>query len=356
MKIACFADLHANLFEEFADKSLKYGNTRLKDTLHCLYRIHQYCLHHQIDTVLFAGDLFHKRVLVNTLVENLVYDQIKAMIDDDIFIYMIPGNHDQVDNSDYPQHSLHIFDSLENVYIADVKDKLKSYELCDNVFVYPAPFSKNTKMIKELIKGYAESISSHNNHDCNILLGHMGIDGASTGKSSYPLEGSFTLDDLYPDVFDFGVFGHYHKRQHLGGVENYFYVGAPLQHNFNDEDQKKGFAVIDTDKRTMKFINLKSPKFITVTDPDISSEELSEYKNDFVRFQIPSNKVDIVDENLSQLDLNIKHRIEPQKEFKEEKRLDIDHSMSDFDIAKHYCKKFNPKATNTLINILEKVE
>lgn len=240
MKIACFADVHANLFEEFADKSPKYGNTRLKDILHCLYRIHHYCLHHDIKVVLFAGDMFHKRVLVNTLVENLVYDRIKAMNDDGLFIYMIPGNHDQVDDTDYPQHSLHIFDSLNNIFVADEGERLNPYAIKDeeangNVYIYPAPFSKNTKMIKELIKKHADSFSSNSRYDCGILLGHMGIDGASTGKSSYPLEGAFTLDDLYPDVFNFGIFGHYHKRQHLGGIKNYFYVGAPLQHNFNDE-------------------------------------------------------------------------------------------------------------------------
>lgn len=363
MKIVCFADVHANLFEEFADRSPKYGNTRLKDILHCLHRIHVYCVKHNINTILFAGDLFHKRVLVNTLVENLVYDQIKAMTDDRIFIYMIPGNHDQIDNSDFPQHSLHIFDSLKNVYIADTEKSLVPYTIPYNdedshkfVNIYPAPFSKNVQMIKDLITSYAEIARKHTDDAiCDVLLGHAGIDGASTGRSSYPLEGAFSVDDLYPDVFDFGIFGHYHKRQHLNGLENYFYIGAPLQHNFNDEGQKKGFAVIDTVDKTTKFVNLKSPRFITITDPEISAEDLDAYKGDYVRFQIPADKVESINADIEQSGIKLKHRIEPQKEYEEEKRLDIDHSMSNEEIVKHYCAKFNPKATDTLLNILEQV-
>lgn len=114
--------------------------------------------------------------------------------------------------------------------------------------------------------------------------------------------------------------------------------------------------MIDTIDKTMKFINLKSPEFITVTDPDISINDLQDYKHDFIRFQISADKVDLVNDSLDQSKLDIKHRIEPQKEYKEEKRLDIDHSMSDFEIVKRYCKKFNPKAEKTMLNILEKVE
>ncbi|BAK52980.1 SbcD type exonuclease [Bacillus phage SP-10] len=352
MRLVAFGDLHAHDFAEFAEPHEKYANTRLKAIVDVLENMIDYCKQEGIEYVLFAGDLFHKRVLVDTRVKNIIYD---VVAESGLQWIMIPGNHDQVDNSDYPQHSLHTFKDISGVVVLD---RFASYTLLtppgeDDVKIFPSPYSKNTAMVKDNLAGYINEIKQDKEEGadyCNILLGHAGISGATVGKSRYAMQDAFGINDFYPDVFNFGVFGHYHRRQRLDHYETFAYTGSPLQHNFNDEGQSNGFLLLDTVTGDLDFVDVLSPKFITVKTKNYDPDDL---RGNYVRFQIPADEVESLAEELPE---ELHHRIEPQKEFKEEKRVDVDHSMSSSEVVKTYCDQFNPEATSVLLDILSEVE
>lgn len=341
-KLLCFGDLHAHAFSEFSEPDEVTGNSRLTSIINCLKFMREYCIKNGIKYVLDAGDIFHKRKAVDTTTFNLVFNEIKAFSDAGITVIMIPGNHTQVDNSDFPEHSIEPFKEIENVLVLD-KFKEHTIQVDDtqenDIFIFPAPYSKNAEMVKKKLDKYAYDISNHGIEKQSILLGHLGVSGAFVGKSSYAMADAFTVDDLFPHHFQFVVLGHFHKSQDLGGYKHVFYTGAPIQHNFNDSGQDKGCWVIDMETQTKEFVEIPSPKFITVTD--WKAVDQKELEGNFVRYQVPASEVEELSENLPETS---KHRLEVQKSYDTEKRIDIDFSKSFEEIISEYAKEFKPEA------------
>lgn len=338
MKIICFGDLHAHPFKDFSAVDDATGNTRLTAIIHCLDFIRNYALEHDIDLVLDAGDIFHKRNNIDTTTYNSIFQAIKAMSDDGIQVAMIPGNHTQVDNSDMPETSIEPFSEIERVQV------LKAFEpyimLGPGVNVYPAPYSKNADMVKAHIDGYVRDITEEAETDraegrtppTSILLGHMGVSGASVGSGNFTMADAFSVADLHPDVFDFVVLGHFHKRQTLGGYDTAFYTGSPIQHNFNDEGQARGFMVIDTETKTTEFVEIPNRTFKTVTGAE-EAEDLDMTKH-YIRFRVD-------EEEMAQMapviELAPAHRVELTREYSDERRMDLDFSHPFAEMVKRYA-------------------
>lgn len=348
MKFVCFADLHAHMFTDFAEVDDVTGNSRFTHILRCLDFIKDYTLNNKIEYVLFAGDMFHKRKAVETKVFNFVFNKIKEFSESGLKTIMINGNHDMESNEDFSQHSLEPFKEIPNVVVLD---RFTSYTVGnEEAYIFPAPYSKNAEMVKKKIEEYAYTTVNEGIERKSILLGHLGVSGAFVGKNSYAMADAFTIDDLFPHAFAFGVFGHFHKRQFLGDTKHFFYCGAPIQHNFNDEGQEKGFMVIDLETGLAEFVEIPSPKFITITD--WKNVDKSVIENNYVRFQVTADEVEELTESLPE---NSKHRLEVKKVYEEERRIDVDFSMSAEEIVKEYARKFNPAAEEIGLEILREV-
>lgn len=343
-KVLCFGDLHANKFSDFSEADNVTGNSRLTSIIACLAFMREYCIKNNIKYVLDAGDLFHKRGAVDTEVFNFVFDEIRKFSDAGINVIMIPGNHNQYSNEDFPQHSIEQFKEIKNV---TVLDRFTPHKLDSGDWVFPVPYSKNAELVKKAIDKYAYDTVNEGIERSSILLGHLGVSGAFVGKSSYAMSDAFTVEDLMPHAFQFVVLGHFHKYQDLGGHSHVFYTGAPIQHNFNDEGQEKGCWVIDTETKEKELVVIPSPKFITVkewktTDP-------TELEGNFVRFQVPPEDVEELSESLPETS---KHRLEVQKTYEEDRRVDVDFSMSFDEIVTKYAEEFKPEAKEVGLEIL----
>lgn len=355
MKAIAFGDYHGHLYTDFMNVDEITGNSRFTQQLNTLQYMRKYCIDNDIPLVLFAGDLYHKRVTVNTVVYNMIRDEIKQFGEAGIRVVMIPGNHDQVDNSDLPQHSLHSFRELENVVVLDKFEPHYEHfhqdDKIESIGIYPAPYSKNAQMVKDAIEQYAYITTNEGLEKKSVLLGHLGISGAYVGKGNYAMADAFAVEDLFPHAFAFGVFGHFHKRQYLGGHKHYFYTGAPIQHSFSDEGEEKGFMVLDFETGEATFEEIPSPMFITVSN--YKEVDFNELKGNFIRFQVNS---DDVEDLMSKIPEDLQYRLEVQKVYKEEKRVDVDISMSFADIIKTYAKEFKPEAEKTGLDIWREVE
>lgn len=357
MKFIAYGDFHAHLFTDFAEVDTETGNSRFTQQLEALRFMNNYCVENDISLTLFAGDMYHKRKAVDQTVKNRIRDEVKRFGQFGIWTVMIPGNHDQVDNSDFPQHSLHSFRELEKVVLLDRFDPyFLPWEIAEGeeAFIYPVPYSKNAEMVKQEINRYAEHAKARPEVP-HILLGHLGVSGAYVGKGSYAMADAFTVSDLHPEAFNFGVFGHFHKRQQLGGHEHYFYTGSPLQHSFNDEGEDKGFYVCDTTTGKAEFVAIPAPQFITVKvkkAADIKRVK-KELEGNFLRIQVEAEHVDKL---VSELPDEAKFRIEVQKEYTEERRIDVDSSMPIAQIITEYSKEFNEDALDVGLEILREVE
>jgi DNA repair exonuclease SbcCD nuclease subunit len=364
MKVAVCADIHAHNYKEFDRHSDLSGSERLDYIIHALTDIKDICVSRNIRTLLIAGDLFHIRSRVPTVVMNSVYDTIKNISEYFDDIIMIPGNHDDNDNSDLPKHSLHTFKDIPNVYVSD---KLNGcLLLSDGTAIACARYSKNTEMVKEYIRKQAEMSMNNPGMDM-ILMAHVGVNGGLIGKGNYPMAEAFDVEDLYPEAFSSVVLGHFHKRQFLGGYNHVFYCGAPIQHSYSDEGEDKGFYIIDTEIRhgRPEFVPLDYPMFVTLSSDDALNEYLVNHnymKGNYLRFQIKESELDELKTILAKMP-GLQYKIELEKEYKEESRIDIKVGMSPEEVIKKYAEEYAPdqdlnvESTSKLgLDILETVK
>lgn len=304
--IIAFSDFHAHLWAEFATPlDNVYVNTRFEEQVEVLETV----LTHAQETgrsVIFAGDLFHKRVNVNTAVFNAIFNKFREY--GDVPVLMVRGNHDSMNNSLYSNHSLKPFEALSNVVVVatpQVVDFAGSKVSC-------LPYGDEIDIMKKFL-------SSPDTQSADILVAHIGIEGAKE-SSGHSLEGAFTLSDLYSENYNHVILGHYHKHQFLN--DNTFYVGNTLPTSFSDVDDK-GVMMLDT-KTPVKavFRHIPSKKFLTLSPSDITSDNAEEILTDnYVRLRASKQEVS----SMTALPEDIPHtvRIEVQDVVSTDTRIDI---------------------------------
>lgn len=250
-KIVLFSDLHAHSWSEFS-ATIEYEgktlNSRLVDALKVIKQIERYVTtHNQIHNVIFAGDLFHRKRLVDIPVFNMIIQHMAHLADNLADkLYVLVGNHDQSyrDGSDHGNSVLALA-SHPNICVADDMMSLPN-KWC------LIPYRKDKNELLKMIE-YGERVN------CACYVMHVGIDGAVTGASEFkPKEPLTVLELPARPVYA----GHYHFPQRLP-KKNVTYIGAPLEHIRGDGFHKeRGFIVVDGDDPT-KFerVPIVGPRF-----------------------------------------------------------------------------------------------
>lgn len=341
-KAIFFTDFHAHIFEDFAKPDPEFVNDRFRAQLDTLQAVYDIARQHQA-TVLFGGDMFHKRGKIDDVVFNNVFGVVAR--NSDIPTKLVRGNHDSRTNQTVTEHWLATFKHLPHVDVFDVPDS--QWQPDGDWYLYTVPYSDDVVYLKQKIAEFAEQQAKRT--EPSILVGHIGVDGSEVGRYSHRLEGAFKVGDLFPDVFTYVALGHYHKRQFLGGLDNVFYGGNTIQTSFSDEGQDKGVFLIDFEKGGKpEFIPIPNKKFITLTEIPENVQEIVD--NNYVRFVIPQNLATEIEIYKEESD-NI--RIEVQREYKTETRIEIGMESSEEQIVEAYTKEFYPEVTPLALNILK---
>ena len=364
MKIVCTGDWHACNFTDFS-KSLmvvwdsellrykdvtdnqddfpesKEMSSRLFNILKGLCDIRDYCLKNNVEHVLLAGDLFHKRGQIEVTVYNAVYQILDSYYSVGIQVHIIAGNHDQTDSSDVPVSAIYPFRELAHTIEKPEYFKIKQDN--DEVEIVALPFSKNKEFVLNSMNELREMCEEP---DSAILMCHLGITGGTVGSGMYSMKDEYSLHDLMADHWKAVVAGHYHQPQFL--QYNTIYTGTPVQNSFSDELKFKegynGFFVIDTSKRyDIRFVPIIAPRFITVS----SVEELEQYDEDYIKsnyFRIKSTASDAEDikdalEDMLGEEDSQEVRLELEKEYATEHRSDIGVSQSFEETVKIYAQE-----------------
>lgn len=339
MKFLFFTDSHFHIFTNYAKPDNNYPNDRFREQIETLQEVFNIAKKEEA-TVIFGGDLFHKRNAVDTRVYNEVFKVFAR--NQDVAVLLLRGNHDATTNSIYTDSSIDTFEYLSNVNV------FKSFGVIgkDNVNIVFTAYGDETEDIKEYIK---ENVQEGN---INILVGHLGVEGSLTGKGSHRLEGAFGYQDLLPNEYDFILLGHYHRRQYFQNP-NHFYGGSLMQQSFSDEQESNGVHLIDTDKLTTEFISINTRKFITVQGDNIPSNinDLVD-EGHFIRFIGTPEQVKSISLNKEDND-NIEMQV--QKSYTVEKRIDSDVSDDPLTIAESYANRFSPEAKKEILECLKEV-
>ena len=283
-----FSDAHVHSFNYKKSrvpfsKARGLFNSRLIDTVKAMWQMAEYAVDNKIGLVWFCGDMFHTRKAVYNDEINLVYDCLLWMSTHGIQIHMIPGNHDYGDR-DGNWNSIQPFDAIKNVTVNsnDVDVDIIQTRSGPDIRLVSVPYTDNPKIAKSRLEQAKNIAESFDDDKPQILLAHLGMQGAKVG-SDYVLvsDGDISADDVPYKSFTACFFGHFHEHQKL--FPNGWFVGALTQHNWSDTGGKRGFlhAKITKEKVTFKRIETNAPKFVDITEGE---DYESPKPHDFVRY------------------------------------------------------------------------
>jgi len=252
----------------------------LADTIAVEDEITQYAINHSINLVIFAGDLYRSTNPLHHVI-NAAEAAWKRRSDVGIVTFAMPGNHDYFTKSITSGHafaSVNIFSTdLKNVTVVD-KVQILNVQGINFLFV-PA--------------GHVTTLPQPTNAAPTVIVFHDLIAGSylSGGR---PADDGIDVSEINKVGAILVLGGDNHIPQSLSKIiPSGFYLGAPLQHNWGDRDQNRGFwhIKITTDGKPIvhsTLIPTNSPKFIRITMPACTTDvetimalqhKLNEYTN-----------------------------------------------------------------------------
>ena len=326
MKIALYSDLHAHPYNNGV--LLEHGvNGRVMDAARVIRQVYEYAIGHDVDYVVFGGDLFDRRksIDVNTYntIHKFVYEWSRQ-----VSSIMIPGNHDQANRSG-TVHALERFNSTDCVVISTPQ----WCELVEGVFLFGVPYYDDGAVIAAHIE---EGLKSKPEGKRHILLIHYGIEGAKIGPSDYVLPCELKLPMLQLDEWDIAFSGHYHIGQQLGS--KFHYIGSAMQHRWDDAGFEKTFVVYDSKDNSVQRVPTHAPNFLDIRDKTKNHN----VENCFVRvvrdYEISEPKKKQIEDKLKNRGaLSVEFRYETDKvDEKNEDRIEFSESGGEYQILDDY--------------------
>ena len=269
-KILIFSDPHGHNYKEFS--IIEDGiNTRLMDCVEALKKIHYSADKNEVDMIWFTGDLFHLKNNLDNKVIQLIMHEMKDLAMQ-YPLLLVPGHHDLYMWSSNPVLLEMLAEFSDQVVVVDKPMWIKDSRFF-NIPIYAEPCTRKIKELTDRIENLETNIQ-----EGPIFLAHQDMLGMRYG--------GFVVDqgldaELLSHKFRWSFIGHYHNPEkmelHKGDVDlfkdNVISVGAPLQHNFGDAGEPRGWWIIrigddghEFDPEQIDFItNDFSPQFVDFT-------------------------------------------------------------------------------------------
>ena len=405
MKIIHLSDLHLGI-ETYGRINPETGlSTRLEDFLSAFDQVVDYTLEHEVDLVLFCGDAYKSREPTQTQQREFAR-RINRLATNDVSVFLLVGNHD-LPNAIGRATTTEIFDTLavNNVYVSNRPDIYRITTRSGVVQIASLPwlrrsslFSKNeTKYLtfeqinQKLQQVLTDVIASHASKlDPElpaILAAHVWVSGARVGSESSMTIGQehkLMVSNITHPTFDYIALGHIHKHQVLSEIPPVVYAGDLVRLDFSEEEDEKGFYLVDiktnqtTGKRQVSFgfqpvdgrrfltikVNIESTGSApTSTVLNAIAEHDGKIKDAIVRFQIslPVDLEDQLNSNDIRDALKEAYFFTITKDIKRESRLRLGswaaEEITPFDALRTYLESKNtsPERANTLLEYGKKL-
>ncbi|MCG9547034.1 exonuclease SbcCD subunit D [Vibrio harveyi] len=257
----------------------------LDDQQAVLDQLIQYIENNPVDAVVVAGDIYDRSVpptiaieLLNKVVKRICGELNTPMI-------LISGNHDGAERLGFGSEQmknagLHIISNFEDmlnpvVIETESAGQVAFYGMPYNDpeqvrFAYQEPVSTHDQAHKLLAEKITEQFQSEQR---NVLVSHCFVDGAIESESERPLSigGSDRVSHEHFLNFDYVALGHLHQPQKKG--EEYIrYSGSLMKYSFGEQNQKKGFTLVEIDKNGFvsgEHINLAAPHEMRIVEGEL---------------------------------------------------------------------------------------
>ncbi len=301
MKILHFADLHLGV-ESYGRTNPETGlSTRLGDFLKALDQVVDYALENRVDLVLFCGDAYKTREPSQTQQREFA-KRINRLSTSDIPLFLLIGNHD-LPNAIGRATTTEIFDTLavKNVYVSNRPEVCRILTKSGIIQVASLPWLRrsallakeetknlnfeqlNQKLQQVLTDIIAADISKLDPGLPSVLAAHVWVSGAQIGSEramTIGQEHALLISNVANPAFDYVALGHIHRHQVLFQNPPVVYAGSLERLDFSDEEDDKGFYVVDikSDQQmgerqvSFDFHPITGRRFLTV-NIDIESED-----------------------------------------------------------------------------------
>jgi len=403
LKILHFADLHLGV-ETYGRIDPATGlSSRLLDFLSALDRVIEYALENKVDLVLFCGDAYKSREPTQTQQRELA-KRINRLTTSGIPIFLLVGNHD-LPNAIGRATTTEIFDTLsvKNVYVSN---RPGIYQIPTNsgvVQIASLPWLRRSALlakeetknltfdqINQRLQQVLTDIIAANAAKLDpglpsILAAHVWVSGAKIGSEKLMTIGQehvLLISNVANPAFDYVALGHIHKHQVLSQNPPTVYSGSLERLDFGEEDDDKGFCLIEieqdeeTGKRQVSFAfrPIAGRRFLTINiniepeDADPTATVLKaigeqKIKDAIVRLQVilPAEVEGQLRDNDIREAMKEAHYFAIAKDIKREARLRLGNwtaeEITPLDALKAYLesKKVSPERTQVLLEYGEKL-
>ena len=229
-----------------------------------------YLKEHNIQKCIHLGDVFDRRKYINykSLFDSrdFFFDQLAK---NNIETEIIAGNHDTFYKTTNEVNSVTL---LLNEY--------------SNIRTFDSPIEMSNYLLLPWIckDNYEHSMNVIENTKCNILFGHLEIDGFEA-HPGYLHDGGF--DKKLFDKFDMAFSGHFHHKSDNGTI---YYLGNPYELTWQDYKDVRGFHIFDTETRELTFIENQNRMFykFMYNDTELKLEDIDQidvnhFKNKYIK-------------------------------------------------------------------------
>jgi DNA repair exonuclease SbcCD nuclease subunit len=233
-------------------------------------------IENNIDTVIHLGDLVDRRKYINYLTAKRLRDDfLNPIWEKGITMHIIAGNHDTFYKNTNEVNSLKelVSGKYDNVHIWDQLPINWNFD-GTNILLLPWICDENRDATFEAIK----------NSKSPIVMGHLELNGYEMYRGHISDHGD---DPKIFDKFDLVCSGHYHTRSNSSNI---FYLGTPAQYTWSDYNDDKGFHILDTETRTLTFIQNPYTSFKKFFYDDLNKQmdevllfDANEFKDCYVK-------------------------------------------------------------------------
>ena len=268
MRILHFSDVHIGV-ESYGSTDPSTGlSTRLMDFLATFDEVVDFALDNSVDLVLFAGDAYKSRDPSQTHQREFAR-RIARLSREGVPVFLLVGNHD-LPHIASRATALDIFPTLSvpNVTIGDRLDTYIVHTAAGPLQVVALPWIRRSAFlareetrsltIEQINRQLEERVTTMLTWQIEsldpaipaVLTAHVSLNTAKTSSEQSMLLGRDPVlmqSAVARPELDYVALGHIHKRQTLSQNPHVVYSGSLERIDFGEENDDKGFCVIDLD-------------------------------------------------------------------------------------------------------------
>jgi DNA repair protein SbcD/Mre11 len=310
MKLLHVSDIHFGVENYSRIDTVTGLPTRLKDFVDAFDRAIDVALQEGVDAVLFTGDAYKNRD-PNPTVQREFAKRIKRFVDKNIPVFLLTGNHD-LPGMVTRAHSLEIFETLaitgvqvaRGIQLFTIPTKSGPLQIISipwltrqNLLARDEYRGRTMEELNALMMDKMEGLLNEKIRQLDtshpsVLAVHATIYGASeSSERDIMLGNDFVIQksQLGAEHFDYIAVGHIHKHQELvAGDTSIVYPGSMERVNFREQDDPKGFVLIDIDntsgtkagrRTSWRFVEDSKVRSFRTLDLNIENIETSDLLN-----------------------------------------------------------------------------